>query len=101
MSKLWILLTCAAVLLASETAQAQVHESDVRLYLDTSLVSWVSDRARYQNGGDWLAKDNQLGAGPGAVSGAGVGLGYAVTRHLIPSLYFSLQNLKDSKEVER
>ncbi len=103
--KVWlsVLVTMGCVALAPVRAHAQVNEGDFRLGFDLSLVSFNSARIKADAPvGDYDRKDNAVGGGTGSpvFGNAGVVLGYAATRHIVPSLYLSFQQLSLKGEEE-
>lgn len=83
--------------LALGRAHAQVREGDVRLYLDSGLFSWAKEVTEVEAAGV-TQKSETTGTTSGLLVGGGVGLGYALSRYLVPELYASLQNAKIETE---
>lgn len=91
-------LLCLAGLMlaaASSTAQAQVHPGDVRFFMDSGFVNFTSDRVRSDDG---LAATNTTGVG--LFGNGGLGIAYAVTRHIVPGMYFSIWRDKAKLKVK-
>jgi hypothetical protein len=88
---------CVLILGESASASAQIKEGDLRLFLDGSLVSWTKQTTEVDTFFGSNSSDSKLLA-TGIFTGGGAGVGYAVTRYLVPQLYMSLQNtrIKDS-----
>lgn len=81
---------------------AQVDRGDFRLFFDTSLFTFVTQRIKADApGGDYKEKDTQLSVGSGIIGpDTGVGLAYAASRHVVPGLYFGINRVKLDGEVE-
>jgi hypothetical protein len=92
MQRIGFLVALALAWLAASSSQAQVRDGDLRLYLDASVVSWLKLVSETEALGV-TSEDETITLSSGLVGG-GAGLGYAVTRHLLPELYVSLQNVK-------
>jgi hypothetical protein len=80
---------------ASSTVQAQVHPGDVRFFMDSGFVNYESDRTR---GEDVLITNNITGVG--LFGNGGIGIAYAVTRHIVPGMYFSIWREKYKSKTE-
>lgn len=97
---LWLL--CLAGLMLATTSsrgQAQLHSGDVRLYIDSTFVSFNSDRVRGDIGNnDALYTSNTTGVG--LLGSGGLGLAYVVSKHIVPGIYFSIWRNKNKTEVE-
>lgn len=89
-------------LAAPSQSKAQVDRGDVRLFFDTGLFSFTTQRIKADAPpGDYKATDTQLALGPGLIGpSTGFGLGYAASRRVIPSLYFGLDRVNLDGEVE-
>ncbi len=93
---LW--LSCLVGLLlacVSSTARAQVHPGDVRFLMDTGFVNYTSDRLRSDDG---IAATNTTGVG--LFGAGGVGIAYAVSRHIVPGMYFSIWRDKSKLKLK-
>lgn len=89
---LGVLITLMTCGVWGSRAQAQIESHDVRLTLDASLVQWTKQTVVFDefNGGELKGKSTAIG-----FLGAGsVGVGFAVNRFLIPTLFFGLQQTK-------
>jgi hypothetical protein len=93
MQRIGFLVVLVLSWLAAGSSQAQVRDGDLRLYLDASVVSWMKLVSETEALGV-SSEDETITLSSGALVGGGVGLGYAVTRYLLPELYVSLQNVK-------
>lgn len=87
---LW-LIVCTLLLGASAPASAQIKEGNLRLFLDGSIVSWTKQRTKTDLTFVTPTTETKL-VETGIFPGGGAGLGYAVTRHLVPELYLSMHN---------
>ncbi len=78
----------------SSRASAQVFEGDARLFLDTSFLSWSSNRYKAESvaGDDLKYTDNTTSLD--ILGGGGIGGGYALRSWLIPELYFGFHHAK-------
>ena len=89
-------------LVLSAPAAAQIKGQDVRLFVDGALFSWdkrlesLSEPASLEGG--YHDELKTMTSGP--LSEGGVGAGLAISPHLIPQVYLSLQNLKVQFEDE-
>lgn len=81
--------------LSSGRAEAQVEAHDLRVFLDANVVRWIKSEETFKDFG-LTSKERFEVTGSGAFVGAGVGAGFAISKYLIPTLYFSLQNASSS-----
>ena len=79
-------------LASSEVAHAQIERHDLRLFLEGGMLTWSKTTIEYEGGSDFKATGTALGVGP--LTSGGLGVGFAVTRFLIPTLSFSMQRVK-------
>jgi hypothetical protein len=77
-------------------AEAQIEAGDIKASIEAGIVRWVKQEDTYSAFGIRSKEKAEL-TGAGAFLGAGVGAGYAVSKYFIPSLYLSLQNLKNNE----
>lgn len=94
-----IALFVACLCFSSQSASAQVFEGDARLFLDTTFISWSSDRVKAETAAGADFKETHNTTSLGIVGGGGVGGGYALRSWLIPELYFSLHHAKTRNKV--
>jgi Outer membrane protein beta-barrel domain len=93
MQRIGFLTVLGLCLLAAGSSRAQVHDGDVRLYLDGTLFSWTKQVTEGEGGG-FTAEDETITKSSGLFSGGGAGVGYALSDYLLPELYVALQNSK-------
>jgi hypothetical protein len=93
---LWLLcLTGLLLATASSKSLAQVHPGDVRFFIDSSFVNFTSNRVRSDDG---LGASNTTGVG--LFGNGGLGIAYAVTKHIVPGMYFSIWREKEKLKLK-
>jgi hypothetical protein len=91
-----LLLALCASFASADVARAQIEPHQLRLFLEGGLVSWSKVTLDY--GG---SKESASSTGVGPLTSGGLGLGFAATRYLIPTLSFSLQRVKIEDAVSQ
>ncbi len=77
-------------------AEAQIEAGDIKASIEAGIVRWIKQEDTYSVFGIRSKEKTEL-TGAGAFLGAGVGAGYAVSKYFIPSLFLSLQSLKNKE----
>jgi hypothetical protein len=98
---LWLFcLTGLLLAITSSKGHAQLHPGDLRLYMDSTFVSFNSDRVRGDigNNDNVLSKANTTSVG--LLGGGGIGLAYVVSKHIVPGIYFSIWRTKTKVSVD-
>jgi len=93
---LW--LSCLVGLMLASTSTksfAQVQSGDVRFFVDSGFVNYTSDRVRSDDG---ISATNTTGVG--LFGNGGLGIAYAVTRHIVPGMYFSIWRDKSKLKIK-
>jgi hypothetical protein len=93
MRRIGILVAMGLLWLVTDSAHAQVREGDLRLFLDGSLFGWMKQVDKTEGGG-LSVKDETTTKATSLLGGGGIGLGYAVSRYIVPELYASVQSAK-------
>jgi hypothetical protein len=93
---------CLALLalgLTSSKSQAQLHDGDLRLYIDSGFVTWDQFRQKGDTAaGDALVTDTTTSVD--LFGHGGLGLAYVVNKYLVPGLYFNLHRVKAKHKEE-
>jgi hypothetical protein len=87
------MLALSASFVGADVANAQIERHDLRLYLEGGMVGW--SKAPYDYG---TVRGSSTATSVGPLTNGGVGIGFAATRFLVPTLAFYMQRTKLSGE---